>query len=135
MTLEPGIVGQAEWVVTEDRTAAHLGSGLVPVLATPALVALMEMAAVAALEGHLPPSKTSVGVRIDVRHLAATPVGMAARAEARLTSVEGRHLTFQVEAWDEAERIGEAVHERAVIDEARFLERIEAKTPPQRRGS
>ncbi len=125
--LEPGLVGEAEWEVTEEVTAARWGSGLVPVLGTPALVALMEQAAVVALEGRLPAGRTSVGVRIDVRHLAATPVGMRVRARARLTEVDGRRLVFNVEAWDEVEKVGEAVHERVVVDRKRFLGRVEEK--------
>ncbi|HHS97885.1 MAG TPA: thioesterase [Chloroflexi bacterium] len=127
MALQPGLTGEAGWEVTEEVTAARWGSGLVPVLGTPALVALMEQAAVVALEGHLPAEKTSVGVRIDVRHLAATPVGMHVRAHARLTQVDGRRLVFHVEAWDEVEKIGEATHERVVIDRERFLQRVGEK--------
>ena len=122
--LEPGWVGQSEQVVTEELTAVHLGSGSVAVFATPALVALMEQAAVAALVERLPPGKTSVGTRIDVRHLAATPVGMRVQARAELVAVDGRRLTFHVEAWDEAAQIGTATHERVVVDEARFMERV-----------
>ncbi len=120
-------IGESEAVVTEGWTATAMGSGTVPVLATPALVALMEQAAVRALEGRLPPGQTSVGVRIDVRHLAATPLGMRVRARAALVAAEGRRLTFQIEAWDETEKIGEATHERVVVDVARFMERVEGK--------
>jgi len=126
-SLEPGLIGEAEWEVTEEVTAARWGSGLVPVLGTPALVALMEQAAVAALEGHLPPDQTSVGVRVDVRHLAATPVGMRVRARAELVAVDGRRLTFHIEAWDETERIGEATHKRVVVERERFLQRVREK--------
>ncbi|RLC99240.1 MAG: thioesterase [Chloroflexi bacterium] len=125
--LIPGLTGEIEKVVTEDDTAARWGSGLVPVFGTPALVGLMEGAAVQALKGPLPPGQTSVGGRIDVRHLAATPVGMRVRARAELLKVEGRRLEFHVEAWDEVERIGEAAHERFVIDEERFIARARAK--------
>ncbi len=125
--LGPGLVGETEHVVTLDDTASRWGSGLVPVFSTPALVGLMESAAVKALEGAQQPGQTSVGARIDVRHLAATPVGMRIRARAELTGVEGRKLTFKVQAWDEAELAGEAEHERFVVDEARFLARVEKK--------
>ncbi len=120
-------VGESERVVTEDWSASYMGSGPVPVLATPALVALMEQAAVRALEGRLPAGQTSVGVRIDVRHLAATPLGMRVRARAALVAAEGRRLTFQIEAWDEVEKVGEAVHERVVVDVERFMERVRGK--------
>ncbi len=123
----PGLSAELSHTVTEKDTAAQWGSGLVPVFSTPALVGLMESAAVRVLEGHLPAGQTSVGGRIDVRHLAATPVGMTVRTRAELTASEGRKLTFTVEAWDEQEKIGEAVHERFVIDEARFMARVQAK--------
>ena len=125
--LAPGLTGEIEAVVTEADTAARLGSGLVPVLGTPALVGLMEGAAVRALTGHLLPGRTSVGGRIDVRHLAPTPVGMRVRACAELLNVEGRRLVFHVEAWDEVEQIGEAAHERFMIDEVKFVAHAQAK--------
>ncbi len=125
--LKPGRIGEARREVTPELTAPRLGSGSVDVLGTPALVALMEQAAVAALEGLLPPGRTSVGVHIDVRHLAATPPGKVVWARAELTEVEGRRLTFHIEAWDEVERIGEATHERVVVEVDRFLERVREK--------
>jgi predicted thioesterase len=87
----------------------------------------MEAAAVKALEGHLSEHQTTVGGHIDVRHLAATPVGMQVRARAELTSIDGKKLTFQIEAWDEAEKIGEALHERFVIDKKKFIAKAKAK--------
>ncbi len=125
--LTPGLTGELEHVVVDADTASRWGSGLVPVFSTPSLVGWMESAAVKALEGHLPAGQTSVGSRIDVRHLAATPVGMAIRFRAELTAVEGRTLTFKVQAWDEKELIGEADHERFVVDEAKFIARVEKK--------
>jgi predicted thioesterase len=125
--LTPGLTSEIETVVTEADTAERLGSGLAPVFGTPALVGLMENAAVRALEGHLPSGQTSVGGRIDVRHLAATPVGMRVRARAELVKVEGRRLAFRIEAWDEAEPIGEATHERFVVDVERFVKKARAK--------
>lgn len=118
--LEPGLVGEVESPVMATDTAARLGSGSVPVLGTPVLVQLMEAAAVQALEGRLLPGLTSVGGRIDVRHLAPTPVGMDVRVRAELVKTDGRRLTFHVEAWDEVERIGEATHERFVVGEEGF---------------
>ena len=125
--LEPGLAAELEIRVTEADTASRWGSGLVPVFSTPALVGLMESAAVQALSGHLPAGHTTVGGHIDVRHLAATPVGMKVRARAELTAVNGRKLAFRIQAWDEAELIGEAAHERFVIDEAKFVARTQAK--------
>jgi fluoroacetyl-CoA thioesterase len=125
--LTPGLSAEHEHIVTNADTASHWGSGGLPVFSTPSLVGLMESAAVIALIGHLPPGQTTVGVHIEVRHLAATPVGMAVRARAELTAVEGRKLVFKIQAWDEMELIGEADHDRFVIDEAKFMAKIHAK--------
>ena len=127
--LTPRLNAEIEHLVTDEDTAARWGSGLVPVFSTPALVGLMESAAVKILEGRLPPGQSSVGTRIDVRHLAATPVGMQVRARAELVSVDGRKLVFTIQAWDEVELIGEATHERYVIDEAKFLAKVREKQP------
>lgn len=126
--ISPGLKGEVERSVSPQDTAAEHGSGLVPVFSTPALVALMESAAVQALAGHLDSGQTTVGARIDVQHLAATPVGMTVRAEARLQEVDGRKLVFQVEAYDAVEKIGSAVHVRYVIDEARFMAHVKMKS-------
>lgn len=123
----PGLVGQSEMFVRQENTARHLGSGNVAVLATPEMVRLMEKAAVAAVDHLLPDGYRTVGVEVDVRHLAATPVGTRVRAQAELAAVEGRKLTFRVEAFDEVEKIGEGEHKRAIIDLERFTERVEAK--------
>ena len=125
--LVAGLNAEISLTVTETDTAAQWGSGLVPVFGTPSLVGLMEAAAVKALDGYLPEGQTTVGGHMDVRHLAATPVGMQVRARAELTSIDGRKLTFQIEAWDEAEKIGEASHERFVIDKEKFIARAQAK--------
>jgi fluoroacetyl-CoA thioesterase len=125
--LTPGLTAELSHTVTDADTASQWGSGLVPVFSTPALVGLMESAAVAALEGHLSPGQTTVGGHIDVHHLAATPVGMQVRARAELNAVEGRKLFFKIQAWDEVELIGEAGHERFIVDETRFLGRVQAK--------
>lgn len=126
-TLEPGLVGAAEREVTRDQTAEAFGSGLVPVYATPAMVGLMEQAAVHALDGCLGEDQTTVGTRIEVSHLAATPLGDRVRAEATLTAVDGRRLTFTLAAYDSTEKIGEGSHERAVISRSRFLEKVRSK--------
>jgi len=125
--LVPGLQAELSHTVTDADSAAHWGSGLVPVFSTPALVGLMESSAVAALAGHLAPGQTTVGAHIDVRHLAATPIGMQVRARAELMGVEGRRLVFKIQAWDESELIGEADHERFVVDEAKFIGRVQAK--------
>jgi len=123
----PGLVGQSEMVVHEENTARHLGSGNVDVLATPEMIRLMEKAAVAAVDHLLAEGRCTVGVAVDVRHLAATPVGMKVRVRAELVTVDGRKLTFRVEAHDELERIGEGEHERVIVDLDRFKARVEAK--------
>jgi len=130
-TLTKGLFAEITHTVTEADTAAKWGSGLVPVFGTPSLVGLMEAAAVNALDGKLSEGQTTVGGHIDARHLAATPVGMQVRARAELTSINGRKLTFQVDAWDEVEKIGEALHERFVIDEKKFVARTQAKSKPK----
>ena len=125
--IKPGLTGETERIVTEHDTAERWGSGLVPVFGTPSLVGLMENAAVEALEGQLPPGQTSVGGRMDVRHLAPTPVGMRVHARAELLEVEGSRLVFRVEAWDAVEQIGKATHERFVIDQEAFIAKAEEK--------
>jgi predicted thioesterase len=125
--LVPGLCGTAEVLVAPENTAAALGSGDLPVFGTPALVALMEKAAVDALAGHLDPRETTVGARIEVAHTAATPLGMAVRAEAELVAVEGRKLTFTLAAFDAREKIGEGRHHRVLLSRDRFLAKLETK--------
>lgn len=125
--LNPGLEGEAELVVGDEHTALHVGSGRVCVFATPLMIALMEQAAVAATEEVLAPGQQTVGVHLDVRHVAATPVGMRVRATAELVKVEGRMLTFRVSAADEKEPIGDGIHQRAVVDAERFNARLKAK--------
>ena len=131
--LRPGLTGSTEIVVGTRDTAPHVGSGKVKVLATPVMVMLMEEAALNAVEGVLPPGHQTVGTRLDITHVAATPVGMRVVAHAEVTEVSGRRITFRVWADDENERIGEGAHERIVINVARFDERAQAKTPPRGR--
>jgi predicted thioesterase len=130
MAIEPGLVGVIEVVVQPADTADALGNKGVHVLATPRLVALLELAAIRAVEAHLPPGDGTVGTRIDVRHLAATPVGMRATIRATLRAIDGRRLVFDIEGHDETERIVEGTHERFQIDQARFLARIAGKGRP-----
>ncbi len=121
-----GLRGQVVTRVTADQTAAALGSGDVPAFGTPALVALVEAAAVNALAGRLPPDETTVGTWLEVTHLAATPVGAEVRAEATLVAVEGRKLTFTVIAYDDRGTIGEGHHERMALSRDRFLAKLAA---------
>ena len=127
MSIEVGMKGRAETVVTQENTAQAAGSGLVPVFATPWMVALMENAAVSAVQAALAPDEGTVGTRLDVTHDAATPIGMRVWAEAEVTAVEGRKLTFAVSAYDEAEKIGGGTHERFILKTERFLAKAQGK--------
>lgn len=124
-----GAVGHAATVVAPDNTAVTLGSGALPVYGTPALAALIEQAAVQALQGHLPLGMTSLGTSLKLNHQAATPMGHNVQAEATLIAVAGRRLEFRVAAFDEREKIAEGTHERFIVDAARFMERMAAKRP------
>ena len=127
MSIEIGKKGRAETVVVQENTAQAVGSGLVPVFATPCMIALMEGAAVAAIQNCLAPDEGSVGTRLDVTHDAATPIGMKVWAEAEVTAVEGRKITFAVAAYDEAGQIGGGTHQRFLINPEKFLARAQAK--------
>jgi fluoroacetyl-CoA thioesterase len=128
--LAPGLAGHAELVVAEQHTAPRIGSGRVHVLATPVMINLMEAAALDAVENLIPAGHQSLGIRLDVRHIAATPVGMRVRAVATLTKVESRRLEFRVEAHDERDLIGDGTHERIIVNVARFDQRLQAKLAP-----
>ena len=127
MSITVGTKGRAETVVTRENTAAAVGSGLVPVFGTPFMIALMENAAVNALEPYVEAGQGSVGTHLDVSHDAATPIGLKVWAEAELTAVEGKALTFSVTAYDEAGPIGKGTHNRFLIDVDRFLAKTEKK--------
>jgi fluoroacetyl-CoA thioesterase len=122
-----GLTGAAEIVVGEEHTAPFVGSGRVRVLATPVMINLMEAAALDACEKLLPAGHQSLGIRLDVRHYAATPVGMRVRVTAELVKVDGRTLDFRVEARDEKEPIGDGLHQRVVVNVARFDARVQKK--------
>jgi predicted thioesterase len=130
--LHPGLAGSTEIVVAPEHTAPHVGSGKVPVLATPVVVNLLEAAALAAVEHLLPEGMQSLGIRLDLRHFAATPIGMRVRAAAELVGVDGRSLTFRLAAADEIEAISEGTHERVVVTVARFDKRMEDKKARER---
>ncbi len=125
--LEVGIRGTREMEVTPADTAKAYKSGTLDVLATPRMLALMEETAWTSIAEELEEGTGTVGTRLEVSHLAPTPVGMRVRCETVLTEVEGRKLTFFVEAHDEAGKIGEGVHERFVVDEARFQGKADRK--------
>ena len=125
--LKTGLKGTADLLVGVEHTAPSIGSGLVPVLATPVMINLIEAAALAAVEHLLPAGHQSLGIHLDIRHFAATPVGMRVHATAELIAVEGRTLSFRVEARDEKEGIGGGSHQRVVVNVARFDERVQRK--------
>ena len=122
-----GLTGEATTQVVPELTARHLGSGTVAVFATPEMVRLMERAAVNGLAPYLASGQQSVGTMVNVKHLAATPVGATVTARAELIGVDGRRLTFTVSAHDGTELIGEGMHERVLIDLARFEAKVKAK--------
>jgi len=127
--LNPGIKGHQEITVEEKDLAIHVGSGTVHVLATPMMIANMEYTSAASVEELLGEGKTTVGVKVDVSHVAATPKGMKVTFDAELleVSANGKILTFHVEAHDECGLIGEGPHQRAVVDRVRFDEKTQAK--------
>ena len=122
-----GTVREDTYSVEMEHMAIHIGSGSARVLATPWMIAFMERTSHRLLAGCLPEGFTSVGIRVDVRHLAATPIGGTIRVRAEILAVDGFRVTLKVNAWDEVEKIGEGNHERYIIDEKRFLTRVEAK--------
>jgi predicted thioesterase len=126
--LRAGLSREDHYQVLEEHTAPHLGSGSVPVLATPMLIAFLERSAHRLVSDHLPVGSTSVGVRIDVRHLAPTPVGGQVRVRAELVEVQGPRLSLDLQAWDAYEPIASGSHKRVVIDPERFLARVADKT-------
>ena len=128
VSLKPGLVGEATLIVEEKHTAHFLRNGGVHALATPIMIALMEEAARNLVDPLLESGKLSVGTTLDVKHQAATPIGMRVTARAELLAVGGRTLTFRVEAHDERERVGEGTHIRAIISLEAFLARLQRKT-------
>ena len=127
MEITVGLKGEVSSFVEREDTAAEVGSGSLLVYATPCMVALMEGAACEAISQEIPEDKTSVGISLDIAHLAATPVGMDVRAEAEVAAIDGNIITFQVTAFDETGKIGEGTHKRAIISTQKFLDKTYAK--------
>ncbi len=123
MDFEIGRIGTAETMVELADTALEVGSGSLRVYATPCMAALMEGAACNCIEALMPEGQTSVGISLNLSHMSATPVGMGVIAEATLTKVEGKKLTFDITAKDESGTIGTATHERVIVNAERFLEK------------
>jgi predicted thioesterase len=125
--LKVGQSAKVERLVSEKDTAKAFGSGDVHVFATPMMIGIMENAALKAVDSFLPDGYATVGIHLDVKHLAATPVGMKVWAEAELLKVEGKKLTFSIKAYDELELIGEGTHERYIIPFEKFVQGAENK--------
>ena len=128
--LKVGLTGTAELVVAPEHTAPRVGSGMVAVLATPVMINLIEAAALAAAERLLPAGHQSLGIHLDARHFAATPVGMRVTATAEVTAIDGRTIAFKVEARDEREPIGDGTHQRVVVNVDRFDQPVQRKLAP-----
>ena len=123
MNVTVGMKGTAENLCEKEDTALEVGSGSLLVYATPCMAALMEGAACAAIEDGLSEGETTVGIELNLKHTAATPVGLEVRAEAEVTAVDGNTITFQLTAYDEAGKIGEGTHKRVVVSTQRFLDK------------
>ena len=125
--LKTGLTATIETTVTKEDTAKKFGSGGVNVFATPMMVGLMENAALKAVDPHLPEGYTTVGTRLEINHIAATPVGLRVWAKAVLTKIDGKKLVFNVEAFDQKEKIGDGLHERFIVNLEKFTQRALAK--------
>lgn len=125
--LEAGIRLTKKETVTENNTAASLGSGMLPVYATPAMILLIESTAAEAVAAQLDEGMTTVGTRLDIQHLAATPLGMEVRCECELIEVDRRRLVFKAGVYDECELIGKGTHERFIVASEKFMSKANAK--------
>ncbi len=130
MSVSVGLKGHAEELVTDQNTAQAACSGALPVYGTPFLCALMEKASWTSLAPGLAPGESTVGTKLEVSHLSATPVGMKVWAESEVTAVDGRRITLKVSAFDEKGPIGEGVHQRFIVFDEKFL----AKAAKKREG-
>ena len=127
MAIEIGMKGEVQSFVEKEDTAAEVGSGSLLVYATPCMVALMEGAACEAIASELKDTETTVGTELNIQHISATPVGLEVRAVATVTAVDGKCITFDVEAFDEAGPIGKGTHKRVLITAQRFLDKTYSK--------
>ena len=125
--LKPGLSGVASTTVTKTKTAVEIGSGSVPVLATPMLVSLMECAAINSLGNRLEKGQTTVGIKIEISHTAATPVGVGVTAKAELVEVDRKRLVFEVSAEDDCGQIGSGCHERFIVEQDKFISKANEK--------
>ncbi len=127
MEITVGMKATTYMEVEKEDTAAEVGSGSLLVYATPCMVALMEGAACEAIEEALEEGQTTVGIALNIEHVAATPVGLEVHAEAVVTAVEGKIITFEVNAYDEIGQIGKGTHKRAIVNSQKFLDKTYAK--------
>ena len=127
MEITIGMKGQVSTLVEREDTAAEVGSGSLMVYATPCMVALMEGAACDAIEEALSETQTTVGTELNIQHVSATPVGLEVRAEAEVIAVDGKVITFQLSAYDEAGEIGKGTHKRVIVSSQRFLDKAYSK--------
>ncbi len=127
MEISIGMKGTAETLVEREDTALEVGSGSLLVYATPCMVALMEGAACEAIAEALKETETTVGTALNIEHISATPVGLEVRAEAEVTAVEGKVITFEIHAFDEAGEIGRGTHKRVIVNSQRFLDKTYGK--------
>jgi fluoroacetyl-CoA thioesterase len=127
INIKVGLTAAIETKVFNKSSAEEMGSGNLDVYATPAMISLMERSALSAVSLHLPKGYTTVGTSVNIKHMAATPIGMKVRAIAELVSIEGRKLTFKIEAYDSREKIGEGQHERYIVESTKFREKVYGK--------
>ncbi len=125
--LEIGIKGQNEVLVTEQNTAKSVGSGMLPVFATPAMAALMEKTASESVQAHLGDGEGTVGISLNIRHLAATPVGLTVKCESELIEIDRKRLVFSLKVSDGVDIIGDGTHERFIINNEKFMQKAESK--------
>ncbi|MBO5746107.1 MAG: thioesterase family protein [Clostridia bacterium] len=127
MEIKVGLIGEVKEKVCDGNTAKEVGSGSLEVFATPAMIALMEKASCVALEGYIDEGTTTVGTKVDIEHVAATPLGMTVTVRSTVTEVDGRRICFAVEAFDEAGLIGKGNHERFVVFSEKFMAKTNSK--------
>lgn len=125
--LKEGMTAAKEMKVTENDLASKMGSGVLDVFATPAMIALMEDTSRSCVDLHLPSGYTTVGIELNVKHLKSTPLGMKVRCEAILIKIDNKALTFKVEVWDEVDKVGEGIHSRYIVNSDRFMEKTNNK--------
>ncbi len=125
--METGIKNKKELIVTDELTAAKMGSGLAPVYATPCMIALIEGTAAESVEPFLEEGQGTVGTKVEVSHLAATPIGMKVRCETELVGIDRKKLVFEASVYDESGLVGKGRHERFIIDNDRFMANVQAK--------